>query len=81
MYTYTRPRQEMERALYKPDALVKTNYILLNTFLHIIKIYIINQMLSYTYQGGFHASNIFFVLVGLSPTHTYYNYVDNVIHI
>ncbi len=33
------------------------------------------------FQGGFHASDIFFVLVGVSLTHTYCNYVDNVIHI
>lgn len=38
-------------------------------------------MLSYTYQGGFHASDISFVLVEVSLTHTYCNYVDNVIYI
>ncbi len=38
-------------------------------------------MLSYTYQGVFHAKDIYFVLVGVSLTHTYCNYVDNVIHI
>ncbi len=34
-----------------------------------------------TNQGGFYTSNIFIVLVGVSLTHTYCNYVHNVIYI
>ncbi len=56
--------REGGKALYKHDALIKTNYILLNTFLHIRNIYI---YISYTYQDGFHAGDIFFCLSGSLP--------------